>query len=280
MTDGGDAPERGALAGRRIGLIGLGLMGQPMARRLAGAGAELALWTRSIEKAEELAAALPGASALPSPKHVAEAVDTVVVMVTDADAVEAVVFDPFEDQWGLAHGLTEDALVIDMGTTAVDRTRDFAGRIRMIGGSWVDAPVSGGTVAAEAVDMFLSIIGAEAGAMALRSLATGGVFLCGGITAKLGRATRSGGGNGSGAGRTVRSCGGSRRSPSTGCDQRPSFCGTPRCSAAHQSDVGRLGGELWWREATAKQAVCCHCRRACRRALCRAPPRGPTWSGG
>ena len=54
-------------------------------------------------------------------------------------------------------------------------------------------------VAAEAVDMFLSIIGAEAGAMALRSLATGGVFLCGGITAKLGRATRSGGGNGSGA---------------------------------------------------------------------------------
>lgn len=55
-------------------------------------------------------------------------------------------------------------------------------------------------VAAEAVDMFLSIIGAEAGAMALRSLATGGVYLCGGITAKLAKATRSsGGGSGNGA---------------------------------------------------------------------------------
>lgn len=138
------------LAGRRVGFVGLGLMGVPMARRLAAAGAELALWTRSIEKAAELAAELPGVSALPSPRHVAEAVDTVIVMVTDADAVEAVVFDPYEDQWGVAHGLVEDGLVIDMGTTAVDRTRDFAGRLRMIGADWVDAPVSGGTVAAEA----------------------------------------------------------------------------------------------------------------------------------
>ncbi len=85
-----------------------------------------------------------------------------VVMVTDADAVEAVVFDPFEDQWGLAHGLVEDALVIDMGTTAVDRTRDFAGRIRMIGGSWVDAPVSGGTVAAEAGTLTIMAGGSDA----------------------------------------------------------------------------------------------------------------------
>lgn len=139
-----------SLAGCRVGFVGLGLMGVPMVRRLAAAGAGLALWTRSIEKAEDLAAALPGAVALPSPRHVAEAVDTVIVMVTDADAVEAVVFDPYEDQWGIAHGLAEDGLVIDMGTTAVDRTRDFAGRIRMVGGSWVDAPVSGGTVAAEA----------------------------------------------------------------------------------------------------------------------------------
>ena len=56
-------------------------------------------------------------------------------------------------------------------------------------------------VASEAVDMFLSILGAEAGAMALRSLATGGVYLCGGITAKLAKATRSqSGGNGNGNG--------------------------------------------------------------------------------
>lgn len=55
-------------------------------------------------------------------------------------------------------------------------------------------------VAVEAVEMFLSILGAEAGAMALRSLATGGVYLCGGITAKLAKATRGGGGgNGNGS---------------------------------------------------------------------------------
>lgn len=150
------------LAGHRVGFVGLGLMGAPMARRLAAAGAGLALWTRSIEKAEELAATLPGAAALPSPRHVAEAVDTVIVMVTDADAVAAVVFDPYEDQWGIAHGLAEDGLVIDMGTTAVDRTRDFAGRIRMVGGSWVDAPVSGGTVAAEAGSLTVMAGGSDA----------------------------------------------------------------------------------------------------------------------
>ncbi|GHD59303.1 2-hydroxy-3-oxopropionate reductase [Thalassobaculum fulvum] len=148
MTAGAD--PNGVLAGRRVGFVGLGLMGVPMVRRLAAAGAELALWTRSIEKAEALASELPGAAAMPSPRHVAEVADTVIVMVTDADAVEAVVFDPYEDEWGIAHGLSEDGLVVDMGTTAVDRTRDFAGRIRMIGGSWVDAPVSGGTTAAEA----------------------------------------------------------------------------------------------------------------------------------
>ena len=59
-------------------------------------------------------------------------------------------------------------------------------------------------IAVEAVDMFLSIIGAEAGAMALRSLATGGVYLCGGITAKLAKATRSdSSGNGASPSSTV-----------------------------------------------------------------------------
>lgn len=159
MTAGGD--PTGLLTGRRIGFVGLGLMGVPMVRRLAAAGAGLALWNRSIEKAEALAAGLPGAAAMPSPRHVAETADTVVVMVTDAEAVEAVVFDLYEDQWGIAHGLAEDALVIDMGTTAVDRTRDFAGRIRMVGGSWVDAPVSGGTTAAEAGNLTIMAGGSD-----------------------------------------------------------------------------------------------------------------------
>lgn len=138
-----------ALAGWRIGIVGLGLMGAPMARRLAAAGAELALWNRSIDKAESLVAELPGATPQPSPRHVAEASDVVVVMVTDADAVREVVFDPMDDRWGVLHGLAEDGVLVDMGTTGLAATRDFAGRLRMGGGNWVDAPVSGGTTAAE-----------------------------------------------------------------------------------------------------------------------------------
>ncbi|MCR9072363.1 MAG: NAD(P)-dependent oxidoreductase [Alphaproteobacteria bacterium] len=137
------------LTGWRIGVVGLGLMGTPMARRLAAAGAELALWNRSIEKAEALASELRGVSAQPSPRHVAEASDIVIVMVTDADAVREVVFDPVDDQWGVLHGLAEDGIVVDMGTTGLSATQDLAGRLRMGGGNWIDAPVSGGTTAAE-----------------------------------------------------------------------------------------------------------------------------------
>jgi len=159
---GGPTEAGVSLAGRRIGLVGLGLMGVPLARRLAAAGAELALWNRSIEKAEALAAELAAATAMPSPRHVAEAAETVIVMVTDADAVDAVLFDPYDDHWGISHGLGEDALVVDMGTTAVDRTREFAGRQRMVGGAWVDAPVSGGTVAAEAGTLTIMAGGSDA----------------------------------------------------------------------------------------------------------------------
>jgi len=138
-----------ALKGWRIGLVGLGLMGEPMARRLAGAGAEVALWNRSIEKAEALAAGFERVTAQPSPKHVAEVSDIVIVMVSDAEAVRDVVFDPVDDSWGVLHGLAEDGILVDMGTTGQPATLDYAGRLRMTGGNWVDAPVSGGTTAAE-----------------------------------------------------------------------------------------------------------------------------------
>lgn len=136
------------MQGWRIGIVGLGLMGEPIARRLAAAGAELALWNRSIEKAEALAEAVPGVTAQNSPRHVAEVSDIVIVMVTDAEAVREVVFDPVDDHWGVCHGLAEDGILVDMGTTGLPATRDYAGRLRMTGGNWVDAPVSGGTTAA------------------------------------------------------------------------------------------------------------------------------------
>lgn len=137
------------LRGWRIGVVGLGLMGEPMARRLAAAGAELFVWNRTIETAEALAAGCSGVTAVPSPRHAAGAADIVIVMVTDADAVRDVVFDPLDDRWGVLHGLAEGGVLVDMGTTGLLDTRDFAGRLRMTGAHWVDAPVSGGTTAAE-----------------------------------------------------------------------------------------------------------------------------------
>ena len=117
-------------------------MGAPMARRLAAAGALLVLWNRTIETAERLAADLPNAEPVPSPRHAADRSDIVIVMVTDADAVETVVFDPMDDSYGVAHGIGDGGLVIDMSTTDVARTQEFADRLRARGAEWIDAPVS------------------------------------------------------------------------------------------------------------------------------------------
>lgn len=147
----------------RIGLIGTGLMGTPMARRLAAAGARLAVWNRTIETAERLAAELPNTEPVPSPRHAADGSDIVVVMVTDADAVETVVFDPMDDSYGAAHGIGDGGLIIDMSTTDVTRTRGFADRLRARGAEWMDAPVSGGTTAAEDGTLSIMVGGSDGG---------------------------------------------------------------------------------------------------------------------
>jgi 3-hydroxyisobutyrate dehydrogenase-like beta-hydroxyacid dehydrogenase len=138
-------------------------MGAPMARRLAAAGARLALWNRTIQTAERLAADLPNAEAVPSPRHAAERSDIVIVMVTDADAVETVIFDPMDDSYGVAHGVGDGALVIDMSTTDVARTQGFADRLRARGAEWMDAPVSGGTTAAEDGTLSIMVGGSDGG---------------------------------------------------------------------------------------------------------------------
>lgn len=135
-----DAP-RPDLSGRTVGFIGLGLMGRPMARQLARAGAALVVHNRSRGPMDELAR--EGMTPADGPAAVARAADTLILMLTDTPAVEAVVD-------ALLEGLRPGALVADMGTTAVGATRRLAERVRKAGGDWVDAPVSGGTVAAEA----------------------------------------------------------------------------------------------------------------------------------
>lgn len=125
-----------------LGFIGLGLMGRPMCLNLHQAGARLVIHNRSPKAARKLEC--PGILPVSSPAEVARTASTVLLMVADTPAVEQVLFG----KSGLIEGLQEDALVIDMGTTAVVPTREFARRINQAGADYVDAPVSGGEIGA------------------------------------------------------------------------------------------------------------------------------------
>ncbi len=141
----------GTLSGITIGFIGLGLMGRPMSLNLHRAGAELVIYNRSRGVVDELVGV--GIEAAASPKDVAERAPIIVLMVSDTPAVERVLFG--DD--GVAHGLQTGAIVIDMGTTAVTATRNFAQQIKAKGAHYVDAPVSGGQVGAEAATLAIMV---------------------------------------------------------------------------------------------------------------------------
>ncbi|MEK9901519.1 MAG: NAD(P)-dependent oxidoreductase [Rhodospirillaceae bacterium] len=141
----------GTLEGTKIGFIGLGLMGKPMARNLLEAGAALTVTSRSPGPAEELEAL--GANRAASPREVTAASDIVILMVTDTPSVDAVLHGDDGVLAGLAAGKT----LIDMGTTKVRETRAWADEANARGAAYVDAPVSGGTVGAEAGNLTIMI---------------------------------------------------------------------------------------------------------------------------
>ncbi|SDJ71825.1 2-hydroxy-3-oxopropionate reductase [Billgrantia gudaonensis] len=122
----------------KIGFIGLGIMGRPMAGHLLDAGHELVTVERSKPLASELAD--KGMQTLVHPKAVAEQAEVVITMVPDTPDVEQVLFG----ENGVIEGLQPDTLVIDMSSIAPVPTREFARRIVEAGGEYVDAPVSGG----------------------------------------------------------------------------------------------------------------------------------------
>ncbi len=126
----------------KIGFIGVGIMGRPMAGHLQNGGHELFLVRHRSELPPELIEA--GAQECVSSKAVAEAADVVILMVPDTPDVESVLFG--ED--GVAGGLTAGKTVIDMSSISPLATTDFAGRIAALGCDYVDAPVSGGEVGA------------------------------------------------------------------------------------------------------------------------------------
>lgn len=138
----------GVLDGQTIGFIGLGLMGRPMCRNLKAAGAELVIYNRGRAPLEELAG--QGMSPAETPREVAERAPVIILMVSDTAAVEAVLGAADGAADGVIAGLAPGALVIDMGTTAVTATRALASLVADSGGAYLDAPVSGGQVGAEA----------------------------------------------------------------------------------------------------------------------------------
>ena len=143
--------------GTTIGFVGLGLMGRPMCRNLLKAGAELIVTNRSVEPRAEIAKA--GATPVDTPADVAARVPIVIINVADTAAVAAVL----AGENGIIHQLQEGTLVIDMGTTAVPATREFADQVAAQGGDYVDAPVSGGTIGAESGNLTIMAGGTAAG---------------------------------------------------------------------------------------------------------------------
>jgi 3-hydroxyisobutyrate dehydrogenase-like beta-hydroxyacid dehydrogenase len=122
---------------QRIGFIGLGLMGQHMARRLLEAGYRLTVWNRTADKAKTLCAA--GATWADSPKVLAQASDVVISMVTDSAASEEVACGPD----GVLEGARPGLVLIDMSSITPEMSRSVAARARAKGVAMLDAPVTG-----------------------------------------------------------------------------------------------------------------------------------------
>ena len=139
----------------RIGFIGLGIMGKPMAANLLDAGYPLTVHSRSRGPVDEVAEL--GATVAASPSETAAASDVVITMLPDSPDVEAVVLG----RDGVADGIADGALYIDMSTISPAVSRTIAERLAERGVEAVDAPVSGGEPAARGGELSIMAGGAE-----------------------------------------------------------------------------------------------------------------------
>ncbi len=128
---------------KKIAFLGLGLMGLPMARRLARAGYPLTVWNRDAAKAKPLEA--EGAVVAASATDAVRDADIVFTMMTNGDVVGTVLFHS-----GVAAAMKKDAVLIDTSSIAPSIARDHSARLAAIGIRHLDAPVSGGVVGADA----------------------------------------------------------------------------------------------------------------------------------
>lgn len=143
------------MAQERIGFIGLGIMGKPMARNLLEAGNELVIHNQSREPVDELKG--DGAEDADSPRAVAEASDVVITMLPDSPQVEEVLTG--DD--GVLAGASEGDLVVDMSTISPLVTKQLVEAAGERQVHMLDAPVSGGEPAAVSGDLSIMVGGSE-----------------------------------------------------------------------------------------------------------------------
>ena len=126
----------------KVGFIGLGIMGKPMALNLLKAGIELVVYNRTSSKMEQLINA--GATGVGSPEEVAKNSDIIITIVSDTPDVEDVILGDH----GIIHGVEEGSIVIDMSTISPSVTKEIAERLKEKKVDMLDAPISGGDTGA------------------------------------------------------------------------------------------------------------------------------------
>lgn len=138
----------------RVGFVGLGIMGSPMAMNCLKAGFPLTVYNRTAAKADALGVA--GAEVAGSPAAVAKVSDVVVTCVTDTpDVLEVMLGEPD----GIAAGVRDGAIVIDCSTVAPSAAQQCAEALSQRGAAFLDAPVSGGDVGAKAGTLSIMVGG-------------------------------------------------------------------------------------------------------------------------
>lgn len=166
----------------RIGFIGLGVMGLPMARNLARAGVPLVVWNRTPDRCgplEEL-----GAEAVTDVRDLFAAVRIVIVMLANGDATDAVLRRGRPDFAELVRGRT----IVQMGTTAPEYSRALEADILAAGGAYVEAPVSGSRKPAEAGQLVGMLAGRQESVDEVRPLLgpiCAQTFVCGAVPRAL-----------------------------------------------------------------------------------------------
>jgi 3-hydroxyisobutyrate dehydrogenase-like beta-hydroxyacid dehydrogenase len=141
----------GGILVMRVAFLGLGIMGQSMAANLVKAGHEVAVWNRSTGKG------VPGARVASSPADAAQGVEALWMCVSDTNAVEQVLFGENGAEQSLTAGMT----IADSSTISPSATTKFAERVKLRGVDYVDAPMTGSKIAAEAGSLIFMVGGSD-----------------------------------------------------------------------------------------------------------------------